>query len=629
MRVSKEDLFLFHEGNLFFAHYTFGAHVIKNQENINGVNFVVWAPHAKVVRVVGNFNSWNGTGYEMTKITDGVWQLFIPNLSQGELYKYEIITWQGERFLKADPFAFYSEVRPRTASITYDLAGYTWHDEKWQISKKDKNIYNSPLNIYEVNFLSWRIKNGEILTYRELADTLIDYVLELGYTHIEIMPLSEHPFDRSWGYQSTGYYAITSRFGTPHDFMYFVDQAHQKGVGVILDWVPGHFCKDEHGLRLFDGTPLYEYADSRKAEHYGWGTLSFDLGKPEVVSFLISNAIFFLEMFHIDGIRVDAVASMLYLDFGRKEGEWLPNQYGGRENLEAINFLQKLNKTIFHYFPDVLMIAEDSTAWPLVTYPTYLGGLGFNFKWNMGWMNDMLRYMELDPIYRKYHHNLVTFSFFYAFSENYILPISHDELVYGKRSLLHKMPGDYWQKFANFRAFLGYMYTHPGKKMIFMGTEFAQFDEWKDQTELDWFLLNYDMHARAFFFMKELNKYYLLTKALWELDHLSESFQWIDPNNVEQSIIIFLRKGKVITDYRIIIVNFTPVYYEKFRIGVPENISYREDFNSDLEVYGGSGQNNSDQIPTDSLPWHNQPFSICLRVPPLAFLILKPINKVG
>lgn len=618
---SDHDIYLFHQGNLFHSYQMLGAH-IKEYNGKNGVQFTVWAPHAVSVCVVGDFNQWNGEEHRMEKIpSSGLWTLFIPDLQEGELYKYKIGTYFGTTIYKADPFAFYSELKPATASIVFSLEGYEWRDEDWQNRKATP--YNQPMNIYEVHLGTWKKKeDGGYYTYRELADELIDYVAEMGYTHIEILPLFEHPYDRSWGYQITGYYAVTSRYGTPRDFMYFVDQCHQKGIGVILDWVPGHFVKDEHGLRLFDGTPLYEYADSRKAETMEWGTLSFDMGKTEVQSFLISNVVFLMEVYHIDGLRVDAVASMLYLDFGKRDGEWVPNSYGGHENLEAIAFFRKLNEAVFKYFPQALMIAEESSAWPLVSAPAYLGGLGFNFKWNMGWMNDMLRYMEMDSIYRKYHHNLLTFSFFYAFSENYILPLSHDEVVYGKKSLLNKMFGDYWQKFASLRLFYAYMMAHPGKKLIFMGGEFGQYDEWKDLEGLDWFLLDYESHRKLQIYVKELNHFYRQEKILWELDHQDDGFQWIDPHDTNQSIVTFMRKDKG-GNFIIAVSNFTPSYYEQYRIGVPYLGTYQEVWNSDQEKYFGSGKGNPNELKAEKLKWHNQPFSINIQVPPLATIMLK------
>ncbi|WP_096201543.1 1,4-alpha-glucan branching protein GlgB [Bacillus sp. FJAT-45350] len=620
---TEHDIFLFHQGNLFHSYEMLGAHLIT-ENNISGVRFTVWAPNAQQINVIGDFNNWNGINHPMHKIDHcGIWSTFIP-VSVHTNYKYEILTTNNELLVKADPYAFYSEVRPNTASTVVDLHQYKWNDEKWQKEKQEKNIYEQPLSIYEVHLGSWKRKeNGDFYSYRELADELIDYVAELGYTHIEILPVTEHPYDRSWGYQTTGYFSLTSRFGTPDDFMYFVDQCHQKGIGVFLDWVPSHFCKDSHGLRLFDGTPLYEYSDSRKADKGEWGTLSFDFGKPEVNSFLISNAIFWLDMYHIDGLRVDAVSSMLYLNYGKEKHLHTKNQYGGDENIEAIQFLRRLNGAVFEQFPNTYMMAEESTAWPLVSSPVYLGGLGFNYKWNMGWMNDMLKYMEMDPIHRKWHHQLITFSFFYTFSENYILPLSHDEVVHGKKSLLNKMPGDYWQKFANLRLLLGYMTTHPGKKLLFMGGEFGQFDEWKDLEDLDWEVLDYPLHQSMNEYVKQLNTFYLKENSLWELDHVEEGFQWIDPHDYNQSIISFIRKGKSKKDFIIVICNFTPNVHYDHHIGVPYEGVYYETFNSDHELFGGSGQCHDTKLHSEKIKWHNQPHRITIKIPPLGMTLLK------
>jgi len=621
------DLYLFHQGSHYRTYEIFGAH-LEEMAGEKGVRFCLWAPNAREVRVVGDFNRWQGERHVMTKITpSGIWSVFVPRLKEGDLYKYEIHTDSEQVLLKADPYSFHSEPRPGTASKVFSPQGYEWQDRQWQQNKGTKPVYERPLLIYEVHLGSWRKKDGQFLSYRELADQLVDYLIRMGYTHVELLPLTEHPLDGSWGYQSTGYYAPTSRYGTPHDFMFFVDQCHQAGLGVILDWVPGHFCKDDHGLRNFDGSPLYEYAAPRRSENEQWGTANFDLGKEEVVSFLISNALFWLDYYHIDGLRVDAVAHMLYLDYGKQEGQWVANQYGGKENLEAIAFLKRLNEAIFKYHPHALVIAEESTTWPLVTRPTYLGGLGFNYKWNMGWMNDMLRYMEMDPIHRKWHHNLLTFSFMYAFSENFILPLSHDEVVHGKKSLLDKMPGDYWQKFANLRAFYGYMMAHPGKKLLFMGGEFGQFSEWQVENNLDWHLLDYDMHKKFQQYVKDLNHFYRQENSLWEQDHSWQGFQWIDPHDYSQSVITFLRKARHPRDYLIIVCNFTPVVREGYRIGVPDLREYTEVFNSDREVYGGSGQING-TLRASRSAWHNQPYSLEIKIPPLAAVFLKPGKKL-
>lgn len=620
---SAEYIRQFHQEYCFHCHKLFGAHILQ-KNGLEGVVFTVWAPHAKEVCVIGDFNEWQGCGHKMEPIEDtGIWSIFVPGVKEGSLYKYEIHTWYGQVLHKADPYGFYSEYRPGTASKVFPLEGYPWQDEKWQ--KEKTSLYNQPLNIYEVHLGSWKRKeNGDFYSYRELAEELVDYAAEMGYTHIELLPLSEHPYDGSWGYQSTGYYAVTSRYGNPHDFMYFVDRCHQKGIGIILDWVPAHFCGDAHGLANFDGAPLYEYADPHRGRNDQWGTFNFDFSKPQVWSFLISNALFWMDFYHIDGLRVDAVAFMLYLDYGKKPGQWTPNVFGGRENLEAIGFMKKLNEAVFEKFPHALMIAEESTAWPLVTKPTYLGGLGYNYKWNMGWMNDMLRYMEMDSIHRKWHHELLTFSFMYAFSENFILPLSHDEVVHGKKSLLNKIPGDYWQKFASLRAFYGYMMAHPGKKLLFMGGEFGQFAEWNEHRGLDWLLLDYDMHRKLHQYVRHLNHFYKREKVLWEIDHDWQGFQWIDPHDCQQSIITFMRRSRDPEDFLVILCNFTPVVHEEYRIGVPSPGAYMEVFNSDAEIYGGSGQLNKNLLEAEAVPWHNRSHSLVIKVPPLATLYLKP-----
>lgn len=621
---SELDRYLFHQGTHYESYAMLGAHLVEENGQA-GVRFAVWAPNAERVSVVGDFNSWNGDAHPMKRQpASGIWALFIPGLGEGTIYKYEIRTYSGQLILKADPYAFYAEVKPRTASKVVNLKGYQWNDREWQERKASQSPFDQPMLIYEVHLGSWKNRGFEqYYTYKELTEELIDYVADMGYTHIELLPVMEHPFDGSWGYQTTGYYAITSRYGTPYEFMAFVDRCHQKGIGVILDWVPGHFCRDDHGLRMFDGTACYEYADPKRADNHGWGTSNFNLGKTEVQSFLISNALFWLDVYHIDGLRVDAVAAMLYLDFDKKPGEWNPNSQGGRENLESIAFLRKLNEQVLTRFPGTLMIAEESSAWPLVTMPPYLGGLGFNYKWNMGWMNDMLRYMELDPIHRKYHHNLVTFSFMYAFSENFVLPISHDEVVHGKKSLLDKMPGDYWQKFANLRAFLGYMMAHPGKKLLFMGAEFGQFIEWNYTQSLDWHLLDYPMHRSLWDYNKALNWFYRNSPALWEQDHSWEGFEWIDANDSEQSVISFVRKGKGPHDLLVVVVNFTPVVRYNYRIGVPIPGIYKEVFNSDYKEWGGSGVANPNPLRSENISWHNREQSISITLPPLAAVYLR------
>lgn len=620
----EHDIYLFHQGNLRYSYQLLGAHP-ETRNGEKGVRFAVWAPNAQQVSVVGMFNGWDGREHPMEKLNDnGVWITFIPDLDKGTIYKYEILTAHGHLRLKADPYAISSELRPDTASVVYPLNNYKWGDEAYLKQRKAKNPYEYPMSIYELHLGSWKYIEPEVYyNYRDYAEMVIPYVKELGYTHIELLPLTEHPFDRSWGYQATGYFSVTSRYGTPDDFKYFVDQCHKHGIGVILDWVPGHFCKDEHGLRRFDGEALYEYENPSKAEKTQWGTLTFDFAKNEVQSFLISNAIYWLKEYHLDGLRVDAVASMLYLDFGKNDGEWELNEYGGRENLEAVSFIKKMNEAVFEETPDVLMMAEESTSWPLVSSPTYIGGLGFNYKWNMGWMNDMLKYMEMDPIHRKYHHNLITFSLFYAFSENFVLPISHDEVVHGKKSLLNKMPGDYWQKFANLRAFLAYMYAHPGKKLLFMGGEFGQFDEWKDLEDLDWELLDYDSHASILDYTKQLHQLYKDMPALWELDHKEEGFTWIDPHNYEQSVVSFARNSRTSNDQLIVVCNFTPEVYHDYKVGVPKHGTYKEIFSSDAEHFGGSGQTNGLPLETAPSPWQGQDQHITMTIPPLGVSFLK------
>ncbi|HWR06504.1 1,4-alpha-glucan branching protein GlgB [Sporomusa sp.] len=624
--TSDQELYLFHEGSNYRSYTMLGAHVTSDA-GLSGVRFAVWAPNAQSVGIIGDFNNWDGNSHPMERIsTCGVWGLFVPGLEGGAIYKYQIVTSWGETLHKSDPFAFAAELRPKTASKVVCMDGYVWQDDKWREAKAKQSAFEQPINIYEVDLGSWKLgSDKQRLSYRELAPDLAGYAARMGYTHIELLPVAEHPFDGSWGYQATGYYAATSRYGSPEDFMYFVDYCHQQGIGVILDWVPGHFCKDAHGLASFDGTPLYEYADSGRSENRGWGTLNFDLGRPEVISFLISNAAFWMDVYHIDGLRIDAVANILYLNYGREEGDWSPNCHGGTENIEGINFLRRLNEAIFATYPQALMVAEDSTAWPLVTQPTSVGGLGFNFKWNMGWMNDMLRYMELEPVHRQHHHKLVTFSFMYAFSENFVLPLSHDEVVHGKRSLLNKMPGDYWQKFANLRAFYAYMMAHPGKKLLFMGGEFGQFIEWKYQDSLDWHLLDYDMHAKLHGYVRDLNHFYLDNQAMWQNDHDWNGFSWIDCEDYRQSVLVFKRQGQQANDFIIVVLNFTPVVRPGYRIGVPEADHYLEVFNSDSPAFGGSGQGNPGELKPENDPWQQQPNTLVITLPPLAAVYLKPV----
>ena len=629
--LSEFDLYLFHQGTNYHAYEMLGAHFVES-DGKKGVRFAVWAPHAKSISVVGDFNEWDTRVNPMTRGRDGeIWEVFVPGIEEGAIYKYAIEPqWGGPRIMKADPYGFYAEKKPNTASRVYDLSKYEWKDGDWFEQKKESS-YERPMLTYEVHAGSWRrTKDGEYLSYRDLADQLIDYVKKMNYTHIEFMPLCEHPFDGSWGYQITGYYAVTSRFGTPDDFRYLVDKAHENGIAVIMDWVPGHFCKDEQGLRHFDGQTLYESDNEQLAENWEWGTTNFDYGRTEVQSFLISNAMFWFEEFHIDGLRIDAVANMLYLNYGRKDGEWTPNKYGDTGNLEAMDFLKKLNESIFKYHPQALMIAEESTAWPLISKPVYMGGMGFNYKWNMGWMNDMLKYMSLDPIYRKWNHDKVTFSFMYAFSENFVLPLSHDEVVHGKCSLISKMPGDYWQKFAGLRTFFAYWIAHPGKKLLFMGGEFGQFIEWNYDDSLDWHLpQQYPMHKKMLEYSRALNKFYCDHKALWQVDFDWNGFQWIDCNDNENSVVSFIRKAEDPSDYIVAVCNFTPEVRHDYRIGVPEKGSYIEVFNSDDEAFGGSGVKNEGEIKTEDVKWHDRDQSILLTIPPMATIYLRHKGQVA
>ena len=624
------DLHLFNEGNHHKIFEKLGAH-IRTINNIEGTLFSVWAPCANRVSVVGEFNQWDGRRHQMRCLgSSGVWEIFIPGVNQGDMYKFEIKTCRGDIYVKSDPYAFYSELRPGTASVVYDIEKYKWNDHAWMKEREAVSTFEKPVSIYEVHLGSWARLPEEghrFLTYRELADSLVNYVKDMGYTHIELLPVSEHPFDGSWGYQVTGYYAATSRYGDPEGFMYLVDKCHENGIGVIMDWVPAHFPKDGHGLARFDGTALYEHQDSRQGEHTDWGTHIFNFGRNEVRNFLISNAVFWFEKYHIDGLRVDAVASMLYLDYSKKEGEWLPNRWGGKENIDAIDFMRQLNTTVYSYFPGVMMIAEESTSWALVSKPPYVGGLGFSYKWNMGWMNDFLRYISMDPIYRKYHSNLLTFSMMYAYSENFILVLSHDEVVHGKCSMINKMPGDYWQKFAGLRAAYGFMYGHPGKKLMFMGGEFGQFIEWNPDRSLDWHLLDYDMHKKLQQYVKDLNSLYKTEKALHEVDFNHEGFEWIDCNDTDHSIFSFIRKGKDWHDSLLFVCNFTPVVYNDYRIGAPFDVSYREIFNSDSEIYGGSNVGNFGEVKAEHQGYHGKPYSVRLQIPPLGVLVFKPQFK--
>ena len=632
--LSEFDLYLFHQGTNYHAQEMLGAHFVE-QNGKKGVRFTVWAPNANAVSVVGEFNDWSVLMHPMSRIGDGeIWETFVEGLGEGEIYKYAIEPqWGGPRIMKADPYGFYAEKKPQTASRTYDMNHYEWGDAAWQERKVRESSYERPMLTYEVHAGSWRrTLEGEYLSYREMADQLIGYVKDMNYTHIEFMPLCEHPYDGSWGYQATGYFAVTSRYGTPDDFRYLVDTAHQNGIGIIMDWVPGHFCKDEQGLRHFDGKNLYESDNEMRAENWEWGTTNFDYGRTEVQSFLISNALFWLEEFHIDGLRIDAVANMLYLNYGRKDGEWQPNKYGDTGNLEAMDFLKKLNETIFKYHPHALMIAEESTSWPLISKPVYMGGMGFNYKWNMGWMNDMLSYVSLDPIYRKWNQDKITFSLMYAFSENFVLPLSHDEVVHGKCSLISKMPGDYWQKFAGLRGFFGYWMAHPGKKLLFMGGEFGHFIEWNFDDSMDWHLVEqYPMHTKMLAYSKALNKFYIDNKALWQVDFDWNGFQWIDCNDSENSIIALVRRAEDHSDFIVCVHNFTPEVRHGYRIGVPTKGTYVEVFNSDEEAYGGSGVLNAGDIVSEDYAFHGREQSIVITVPPLAttFYRLKQQSGAG
>ncbi len=611
---------VFHEGTNYRSYLYLGAHDTVDEVGNSCTVFRVWAPHAKSIAVVGDFCDWDSKqGISMKKISSaGIWEGFGYGFKEYDTYKYCIEGHDGHTYMKSDPYGFHMETRPATGSKIYHLEGYRWHDTRWMNKRDRSNLYEAPMNIYELHAGSWKLReDGSYYDYVSLAKELCPYVKEMGYTHIELMPLSEYPFDGSWGYQVSGYFAPTSRYGTPKQFMEFVDICHQHQIGVIMDWVPAHFPKDEAGLSWFDGHALYEYEDPRKGEHYEWGTKVFDYGRPEVISFLISSAMYWLDMYHVDGLRVDAVASMLYLDYGRKDGQWIANQNGGNENLEAIHFLQTLNEAVFKEHPGALMIAEESTAWPLVTKPTDVGGLGFNFKWNMGWMNDMLHYISLDPFFRKDNHNNITFSLTYAFSENYILPLSHDEVVHGKCSLLNKNPGDYEQKFAGLRAFYAYTMAHPGKKLLFMGGEFGQFIEWNYAQELDWNLLGYDMHQKMQDYVKELNRFYLKHSPFYEQDDSWEGFKWICYDDNTQNVVSFRRidrSGKEI----IVVVNFSPIAREHYRMGVYQDAYYVEALNSDDVRFGGSGIGNPKQIAAEKKPMHGYEYSIEITVPPMA-----------
>lgn len=627
VQVSDFDMHLFSEGKHWHAYRFFGSHV-HEADGIGGVRFAVWAPNAERVSVVGDFNGWDGRAHPMRSHgSNGIWELFIPDIGPGSFYKFEIRNrQQGEVFYKSDPYGQQFEVRPKTAAVVTNNQPYAWKDDKWLEKRQKWDWLHSPMSIYEVHLGSWqRGPEGELLNYRELAKRLVEYVTEMGFSHIELMPITEHPFDGSWGYQTTGYYAPTSRYGTPDDFRYFVDYCHQHNIGVFLDWVPAHFPKDAHGLARFDGTALYEHEDPRKGEHLDWSTLIYNYSRYEVKNFLLSSALFWLEEFHMDGLRVDAVASMLYLDYSRED--WIPNEHGGRENLEAIEFMRELNAVAHGEHPGVLMMAEESTSWPQVTRPTDIGGLGFSLKWNMGWMNDTLTYMSKEPVHRKYHQDMLTFSMLYAFTENFLLPFSHDEVVHGKQSMINKMPGDEWQRFANLRVLYTYMFTHPGKKLLFMGTEFAQGIEWNSANILDWYVLDYAFHQGIQRLVTDLNKLYHNSEALYYYEFEWQGFEWIDCNDAEQTVLVHLRKSD--EEMLVVAVNFTPVPRHHYRIGVPKPGVYEEIFNSDAECYGGSNVGNGAMIlMAEDKPWMERPYSLGITLPPLGAIILKPTEEM-
>ncbi len=644
-KLTDFDLHLFAEGNHHRIYEKMGAHAME-QNGVQGVYFAVWAPNARNASVLGDFNNWDGRQHQMRKRGNGTWELFIPELGPGTHYKYELKNWEGHIYEKTDPYGFSQEVRPKTASIVSDLESYQWNDRDWMEQRRNGDPLEKPISVYEVHLGSWRHKgfeepvrqlNGEgepvqvaelrpgarFMSYYELAETLIPYVKELGFTHIELLPVAEHPFDGSWGYQVTGYYAPTSRFGPPEDFMYFVDQCHQNGIGVLIDWVPGHFPKDGHGLAFFDGTHLYEHGDPRVGEHKEWGTLVFNYGRNEVRNFLVANAVFWFDKYHIDGMRVDAVASMLYLDYLRKPGEWIPNQYGGRENLEAADFIRQVNSILFGYYPGILSVAEESTEWPMVSWPTYMGGLGFNLKWNMGWMHDMLDYFHMDPWFRQFHQNNITFSMWYNHSENFMLALSHDEVVHGKSSMIGKMPGDEWQKYANVRTLFTYMYAHPGKKTLFMSMELGQWNEWNVWGDLEWHLLQYEPHQNLGRFMCDLNAIYQREPALYERDFEQEGFEWIDCSDNRHSVVSFIRRRKQTNEFILAVCNFTPQPHSHYRVGVPELGFYTELFNSDAKQYGGSNMGNLGGKWAEEWSCHNRPYSVDLCLPPLGVLLFK------
>jgi len=624
--ITASELEGFNNGTNFRSYKFMGA-IPSSIFGESGYSFSVWAPNAEKVSVVGDFNGWDTEAHPMNpQGSSGVWHCFIKNVSEGQCYKYFVKCKDGSSVYKADPYARMAQPAPETASVIYDMSGFKWSDGKWMEKREKTEPYSKPMLIYEMHAGSWKTHpDGSLMNYREIADELCEYLSDMGYTHVELMPLTEFPFDGSWGYQVTGYFAATCRYGTPKDFMYFVNKCHQRGISVIMDWVPAHFPRDAHGLARFDGTPIYEYPNPLKGEHKEWGTLVFDYGRKEVVSFLMSSAFFWLDVFHIDGLRVDAVSSMLYLDYGRQE--YMPNKYGGNENLEAIEFLQKLNCAAFSEYPNILMIAEESTAWPKVTKPVSDGGLGFNFKWNMGWMNDMLRFMSMDPYFRKDNHNLLTFSMMYAFSENYILPLSHDEVVHGKCSLIEKMSGLYGQKFDSLRAFFMYKMAHPGKKLLFMGGEFAQFIEWRYYEQLEWKLLDIENHRKFRDFVRELNHFYGKNKAFWEIEDSWEGFEWINANDNERSIVSFVRRGRKKSDEIVVICNFTPVEYKNYEVGVPGRGTYAPVLSSDEAMFGGGGRRVK-EASAKKKPQNTMPYSITVDIPPMSAVYLKRTRAV-
>ncbi len=630
--LGELDRHLYAEGTHLLIYEKLGAHLMT-VDGIPGVHFAVWAPNAKRVSVVGDFNSWDGRIHQMRVLgSSGIWEIFIPGLGEGIKYKFEVKARNNIPMLKSDPFAFRSELRPASASEVWSLNKYSWGDTDWMERRRERKWHVEPLAVYEVHLGSWRRvpeEKNRWLTYRESARQLVQYVKEMGYNTIELLPVAEHPLDWSWGYQVTGYYCPTSRYGRPEDFMYFVDMCHREGIAVIIDWVPAHFPKDAHGLSWFDGTGLYEHADPRLGEHRDWGTKVFNYGRPEVSNFLLANALFWFDKYHVDGIRADAVASMLYLDYSRRDGEWIPNKYGGKENLEAISFLKRLNEQIYAKFPGAITIAEESTSWSGVSRPTYLGGLGFGFKWNMGWMHDVLSFFSKECIYRRYHMNLLTFGMLYAYSENFILPFSHDEVVHGKGAMLSKMPGDTWQKFANLRLLYTYMYGFPGKKHLFMGGEFGQWREWNCMESLDWHLLQYAPHKGLQLLVKDLNRIYFSDPAMYEMDYDPAGFEWIDFSDADSTVVSFLRWSRDRQDMLLFICNCTPVPRKGYRIGVPFEGAYREILNSDATCYGGSNMGNGGWAKAEPVPKHNRPYSLNLTLPPLGGLIFKLYRPEG